>query len=461
VTLSERLDELIRAKKPIRSPRPIQRLLIEQSYDRITKQYENINPSEGVNYDLLLAKLRTAANSHSISNLTPREMRLAASCLFDGREPFANNPSFLSQYLDALRSIRSRMAIKRLIHTYCLHFDPTHPGLRQIASFLQAAVSTIQARWKWLEVGRQYSFFDPTQAPRQLAKLTTDAAHPRTELEKVGLSGQLSAGGLSAHIFVHALKIIQAKLEKNPQMEDIERAIAWVQADDGKMYFRAYRGALANALLLPFVNGDPAPNIRDRIQSYLLERMSDPRIDRGAWLGTDESASSVMIRWLAQATLEQFLKVVDHVAPKHQWDYRRVFWNAYIRKGMVANAWVAFGSNGAHVARRIAEATADELMRRFATLLGGSSNHAVLLLSIGDLVIADWSHSGRLRIWRSGNNAAPKFGRPSYSAKDLRAGSDFDAVHNPPDSWQKRAETYIRRNTGISLSETEYMPMRR
>jgi hypothetical protein len=385
-------------------------------------------------------------------------MRLAASCLFDGEPPLASDPHFLNQYLDALRSIRSRMAIKRLIHSYCLHFDPTHAGIRQIARFLEEAVSTVHTRWKWLEISRQYRFFDPTQAPSQLEKLTVGAAHPRTELEKVGLTGQLSASGLSAHIFMRALKTIEKKLEMRSEIEDVERAIAWVEADDGVMYFRAYRGALASALLLPFLNRDPAPNIRQRIQSYLLEGMSDPRIDRGAWLGTDESACSVMIRWLAQATLEQFLKVVDHVAPKHQWDYRRRFWNAYIKKGMVANAWVAFGSNGAQVARQIAETTADELMRRFAMLVGVSSNHAVLLLSIGDLVIADWSHSGRLRIWRSGNDAAPKFSRPSYAAKDLRTGSDFDVVHNPPDSWQRRAEDYIRRHTGISLSETEYMP---
>src|SRR5207253_3012307 len=131
---------------------------------------------------------------------------------------------------------------------------------------------------------------------------------------------------------------------------------------------------------------------------------------------------------------------------------------AYINKRMVGNAWVAFGSNGAHVARQIAKSTDDKLMRRFATLGGASSDQAVLLLSIGDLVIADWSHNGRLRIWRRGNESAPEFSLPSYLAPDLRADSDFDTVHLPPDGWQRKAETYIRRHTGISLTEAEYMP---
>jgi hypothetical protein len=126
----------------------------------------------------------------------------------------------------------------------------------------------------------------------------------------------------------------------------------------------------------------------------------------------------------------------------------------------VANAWVAFGSNGAQVARRIAENTADSLMRRFATLGGSGADQAVLLLSIGDLIIADWSHNGRLRIWRRGNPSAPEFNLPSYVASDLRTDSEFDTVHLPPDGWQGKAEAYIRRHTGIKLLEAEYMPRR-
>jgi hypothetical protein len=164
---------------------------------------------------------------------------------------------------------------------------------------------------------------------------------------------------------------------------------------------------------------------------------------------------------MAQATLEQFLKVVDRVAAAHQWEYRRAFWNAYIEKGWVSNAWVAFASNGAAVARQIAAESGDNLMRRFASLGGASSDQAVLLLQIGDLFVADWSHNGKLRIWRRGNVNSPKFDEPAYIAADLRSGSDFDIAHLPPDGWQSRAESYIRRFTGLRLSPIEFMPSRR
>jgi hypothetical protein len=387
-------------------------------------------------------------------------MRLAASCLFDGEKPLSADEEFLDQYLESLRSIRSRMAIKRLVHTYCLHFDPNHHGIRRIGTFLQEAMSSVEGRWEWPERHKQYRLFDPAHGPRELAKLASNGSNPREELQKAGLTGQLWTSGLSVHVFLSALAAIRESLESNPRMEEVDRAIAWVASADGREHFLAYRNFLANALLLPFVDQELDLNIRKKIQGFLLDNLSDPRIDHGPWLRTDDAARGVMIRWLAQATLEQFLKVVDRVAPKHQWEYRRAFWGAYISRGVVSNAWVAFGTSGAHVARQLADKTSDTLMRRFASLggAGASADHAVLLMSIGDLVIADWSHNGRLRIWRNGREAAPPLSMPSYLASDLRAGSDFHTVHLPPDGWQRRAEAYIRRHTGIALGEAEYMP---
>jgi hypothetical protein len=99
-------------------------------------------------------------------------------------------------------------------------------------------------------------------------------------------------------------------------------------------------------------------------------------------------------------------------------------------------------------------------MKRFATLGGSGPDQAVLLLSIGDLIVADWSHNGRLRIWRKGNREAPEFSAPVYSAIELRKDSDFDTVHIPADGWQSKAENYIRRYTGIKIAEHEYLPRR-
>jgi hypothetical protein len=86
MSLSERLDELRRAGAIIRLPRLPRKLMIEQSFDRVSARFEHLRPIAQVDYDALVAKLRSVANSRSLSTLTLREMRLAASCLFDGEQ---------------------------------------------------------------------------------------------------------------------------------------------------------------------------------------------------------------------------------------------------------------------------------------------------------------------------------------------------------------------------------------
>ncbi|WFU42743.1 EH signature domain-containing protein [Bradyrhizobium sp. CB82] len=462
MSLSERVEELKALRTLVRAPRLPDRPRVERIYDDLCKRYEEIRRLDKVDYAVLLEKLRSAARAGDLSSLSLRDMRLSASCLFDGEAKLADDPRFLELYLGALRSIRSRLAIKRLIHAYCAHFDEKHPGIRQIGMFLREIITTIptNGQWLWPERHQLYGLFNPMQVSARLCDAIMKTSNPRKEMELAGLSGPLLSGGLSSAVFLNALVLTEHRLKSDPMLEDVDRVIAWAKSDTGGLHYSAHRGAIANALLTPWARSDPDPAIKDVIQRFLIENLSDPRIDRGAWLGTRQAALETIIRWLAQATLEQFLKVVDRVAERHQWDYRRAFWSAYIERGFVANAWVAFGSNGAHVARKIAEATSDQLMNRFGTLGGAGPDQAVLLLSIGDLIVADWSHNGRLRIWRRGNAAAPKFNSSTYVAVELRKDSDFDIVHSPPDGWQGKAESYIRRHTGIRLAEHEYLPRR-
>jgi hypothetical protein len=461
MNLRELVNELKSSRKIIRSPQLPVKLAVEKSYERVAEKYDQIGSISVLDYRDLLERLKIAADAKSLTDLSYRDMRLAASCLFESRPRLADNLLFLDLYLDALRSLRSRLAIKRLIHSYCLHFDPTDHAIRRIGEFLQTATREINGQWNWPDRHRKYRLFDPTQAPQELAIITTKASSPRNELEKAGLTGQLMVSGLSAYTYLHALEITQRNLERHQNIEDVNRVIAWARAEDGTLLYSAYRSKLANALLLPFVDRDPTDEVHRRVQTFLLEVLNDPRIEKAQWLGAEEAAVDVIVRWLAQATLEQFLKVVDRVAAKEQWDYRRSFWGAYIAKRAVMNSWVAFGSEGAQFAKQLSKDTADKMLLRFATLEGAGADQAVLLLSIGDLVVADWSHNGRLRIWRRGNKSVPKFNNPHYIAKTLRTNSDFDTVHLPPDGWQARAEAYIRKHTNVKLTEKEYMPRRR
>jgi EH_Signature domain len=280
MNLRELVIELKSSRKVIRPPQLPVKLALEESYQRLAEKYDQIGSINILDYRVLLEKLKAAADANSLRDLSYRDMRLAASCLFEGRPRLVDNLLFLRLYLDGLRSLRSRLAIKRLIHSYCLHFDPADQAIRRVGEFLQIAIREVKGQWDWPDRQRKYWLFDVARAPQELANVTAKNPKPREELEKLGLTGQLTFSGLSAYAYLHALRTIQLNLEQHQNIEDVNRAIAWARAEDGALLYSAYRSKLVNALLLPFVERDPTDEVHARVQTFLLEVLNDPRIDK-------------------------------------------------------------------------------------------------------------------------------------------------------------------------------------
>jgi len=214
-------------------------------------------------------------------------------------------------------------------------------------------------------------------------------------------------------------------------------------------------------VLIPWQSNDPPEELRDYIRATLLKFLNDPRVQPAEWNGVSSHAKGVMFRWLARASLDQFLAVVDQTAPGHQWEHRRAFWSAYIDRDFVSDSWVAFAPNGAARARQLARERDDTGMLSFGALRGASADQAVLLLRIGDLIVADWSHNGSLRIWRNADPQAPKVHEHEqrYQATELRTECAYSKRHVP--GWQQSAAAFIRDHTGIRLMTAEYYPRRR
>jgi hypothetical protein len=97
---------------------------------------------------------------------------------------------------------------------------------------------------------------------------------------------------------------------------------------------------------------------------------------------------------------------------------------------------------------------------KWATLNLALTNQSVLLMRLGDLVIAEWSHSGAMRFWKSGSKDAPEFHLKEYNASDLRNGSirvkvgggyRDSIVHTPNGQWMSSASNAIELHTGVRV----------
>ena len=251
-----------------------------------------------------------------------------------------------------------------------------------------------------------------------------------------------------------------AEMRGSPALDltELERRLSLVVDGRSRARFPRLRHALAEGLLLPYGKHRPPPEILTRIRDLLIHRdhLGDPRLPRDHRWDEIPEAKSIFLRWLANEALDLFLQVVSETAEERHWRFRRPFWEAYLHKGLVDEAWVALGRKAAAIARR----TKCAGRRYHGRLVGASQTHSVILLRIGDITIAEWSHSGTCRAWLGSSRWTPGLYEADYRADELRLGPDFKKRHHGSEAgrWQADVEHWIRRQTGARVKRSDYMP---
>ncbi|MEO5334536.1 MAG: EH signature domain-containing protein [Magnetococcus sp. YQC-5] len=427
----------------------------------VAKRLRDVSASvDLIDMNDLRNRLFQARTTGTWKTISSRDWRYAAECLGMGQRPLIEDRGFLAEYLGQLRGQRSRLAVSRLIRFYLIYFEPSHVGIHTIATFLKEIVT--KWRWSWAERQAKFGIFDVPTAPRMLADHLMQSVDdpPDAVMEATGFGGSLYGSRLAGHAYMLAAQHVYGLLIQTPSsLPVIKRFVSWGMIDKRFAFESTPRAIarMAESLLLPWVDRVAPDDVRAFIESHLLSLLHDLRIDRSRWLDVDEKAQRVMRRWLTRASLEQFLDVVDRTAQSHMWAARRQFWSAYYERKFMLEAWVAFARDGSNFAKRLAAEKENPAIGNFGALASGgvSRNHAVLIMQIGDLVVADWSHNGKCHIWLPDNVNAPKLYRRTYHRDELVNGSDFNKVHNG--DWQNDVHEFIRRNTGITITARRYI----
>jgi len=421
-------------------------------------------PPLSIDMPELRRMLVEAAGSGDWAAIGERNWRYASECLSFGDPPLIANGRFIDAYLAHAEASRSVAVVNGLIRHYLWHFEPVLPGFRRLAAFLSGLMEEDRSRWG--ELHRRFELFDPDRAPGRLAEAIMAAdTPPRDFLAHIGFSGQLSFSELLGHAFINACDgvVATAAAGGEPPPGYPQRLAAWSHKGREFLYGGVARArpALAEALLLPWIAVAPPAEQRDFIKRLLLGLLKEPRTNPVAWVGVSEAAQGVMCRWLAKLSLEQFLEVVDETVQLHHsrmWSSRRKFWNAYHEKGFMQEAWVVFGRRGAAIARYSAGTGERTDVVSFGTFLGDAAcdqRQAVLIMKIGALVVADWSHNGCCHVWLPENTQAPQLFQLEYYRSDLTQESDFEKPHVK--DWQSDVHDFIRAHTGFWMPSGDYL----
>ena len=434
---------------------------IGKALERVAKELERY--AEGLDAALLeppkeiseeVAKLLRIGEN----NISRKHLKLVAA---GGMEYISNQPdaeTLLERFLKLILDSGSSLLFKSLLLGYLRISQNNLFLITNLRKILLKKKNTLPKRW----VDRIDKFdllnenIGASLANRILVNQDSD---PAEILEEAGFKrGLLLGGGYSEAIF----KCIVAELARGHHDRSLSRfmELAEKKWPDGSFLYPFTSpqtgdiAAIGNELLNPYIKETPREDLRKRIEDFLLERFEDPRVNHRRWSRVSQEHIDVLSRWLTKESFEMLMKILKRSNNTGQWKDRSKFWGYYLENDYVTDAWVILGpeaSNHAH--KLIADGTLKS--RSSYGVLSRSSYssiqpiHSVILMKIGDLIISEWTHDGKIRIYHADNEKKQQFYKSSYTPSNLRSDTAPNFFKSHLGNWQLDIENYIYRSTGI------------
>lgn len=414
-----------------------------------------------------------AAERRGFASLSHKEMRLVPWLLWTQDDPLAALPGLLPEVLD--RAAERKSVLRALLEAWLAFFHAGMTALREAAAGLRRliAASDVPALEVWRRADARFRMFDPS-GPERLAKLLVeDEGEVSASLADFGLGDPLrAAGGYMRAVQDEMLSLAAERMVRADGSRVLERICDFLVVD-GRLRFPERAGAMAQALLRPWLNGHRTPpeDRRTAVQEFLLSHLGDPRLQPGRWAGVGGEAIALMRRWLTKASMDVFFGLIGQHAESH-WGHREAFWGAYLQKGAIDDAWLAFSPSVYAGARSI-----KELRGAFGKVQGPGvqPGHSVLLIRVGTTIFCEWSHNGSLRAWPTDWKNAPTlaqalYERPALMGKCLpfppnRSGRGGNAdgrglshIGSDRDYWQESVAELIWRRERIRLHPEDWHP---
>lgn len=397
--------------------------------------------------------------------LANRQLKDAAWCLWTTTPALAATPHVFENIIQQISNAENARPFRTLASSFMASFTEDMLGRSETA----AALSRLSQTWggPWGGLHKKFQLFDLEVGPKRLAEavITQDKSAPDI-LKDAGLGAMNAQSG-------YAKAVTRALLDRLAEGQDLDhltrlaRIQRYAMTSDGKLIYDDLRPNLIEALLRPFKQLKIDKAIRDAFLKVVLGLLGDPRLKPGNWAFVPNPLREIVQRWLTEQSLRQFLDIVDRTADDSMWPYRRAFWEGVYNKGLIDDAWVAFGPDGKRLARAVYGPSAE-----CATLQAEGrqieSGHAVLLLRIGNGVVADWSHNGKCNIWSdSSHPTAPELFRRTYGSDEIRIHKGtgnyetealLSLMHMSSQtySWQNKVSERLYRMTGIRVSQSDY-----
>lgn len=321
----------------------------------------------------------------------------------------------------------------------------------------------------WRRRDRYWELFSPSEFPAKLSSRLQSSPEMtvRGALVDAGLSTAPSqAADLSRLAFITFLKIPIAAAQGYDQLH-LERICEWktLVLGESAAWHKEFSAAVINGLLEPWASFNPPEvEFQKQIQRTLGEWFGPASEEwTGDWSGASALSREILARWKVLDVMEAFFQRVGEYAAKsgnatmtRQWSYRRNFWLAYYKKGVVTHARALIGRG--MMAMYGQQALQMEFGKAMAELQAQDAQQCGLLLQINELTLIDLSHDGAAYFFLPSNNRKPSINATSYDRTRLGMHRDDAKSHHGAEigRWQRSFESFIFDHTGIKLKPGDY-----
>jgi len=432
---------------------------------RASRQLDGEGGSTAANLDVaeLQVMVSRAVREARLGSLSRRDLREVCRVFLHPPHAPASDREIGLPILAEVERLQRRAAMLALIDAYLDRFQPESPDVEAFGAQLDRMCATWPWRQEdeWRRRARLYSLFDAKKAPLRLARAVLDSEKAPPEiLKEIGLQTEgRMRGGLAEAAFKEGCAHVLGRKGAGLPPAQL-RLIDWGRlGGQTYAYPRAWK-EFAEALFKPWSAAEPKSEHKTAIIEAAVSYAGDPRVQPARWAPVRDAAPDayeVIVRWLTKASVKQFFDIVAQTTDRpDMWAQRRKFWEAYLDGDCISAAWVAFGADGAWRAEQAARQNSDSGLSMFGRLASGggrTSEHAALIMKIGDLTVVEWSHNGRWNVWKHGEKRHPTLfkqntrQRPDYEPHEL-----MNAPTSGPHlgDWQWKVREIIRHETGLT-----------
>lgn len=150
-------------------------------------------------------------------------------------------------------------------------------------------------------------------------------------------------------------------------------------------------------------------------------------------------------------SIDTFFAIIKHSEVDRHSNYREDFWRQHLELGHIFQSWLILAPKAAHIAQH----TLNVRPQQYATIEKSrkvDDAHAILLSRLSNIIVAEWSHTGKCRFWHQSSKHCPKLFQKNYSRNELIEYADHIQQHyfSAKGLWQKDANKWLAANMNLT-----------